>query len=56
MKRLKNIESKSEQQLEAIKDQGERQLDAINNYNATNKPHRIKFSYKNNQEARKLAD
>ena len=29
MKRLKNIEDKNEQQLEAIKDEGEKQLDAI---------------------------
>ena len=32
LKRLKNIESKNEQQLEAIKDQGENQLDAIKDY------------------------
>ena len=29
LKRLKNIEGKNEEQLEAIKDQGEKQLDAI---------------------------
>ena len=29
LKRLKNIEGKNEQQLEAIKDQGEKQLNAI---------------------------
>ena len=37
LKRLKNVESKKEQQLEAIKDQGERQLEAISSYDATSK-------------------
>ena len=32
LKRLRNIEGKNEQQLEAIKDEGEKQLDAIKNY------------------------
>ena len=31
LKRLKNIEGKNEQQLDAIKDQGKKQLDAIKN-------------------------
>ena len=56
LKRLKNIEGKNEQQLEAIIDQGERQLYAISSYSATSKPHRIEFGNKNNQEARKLVD
>ena len=34
LKRLKNIEGKNEQQLEAIKDQGERQLEAIKNFDS----------------------
>ena len=33
LKRLKNIESKNEQQLEAIKDQGEKRLNAIEKQN-----------------------
>ena len=37
MKRLKNIESKNEQQLEAIKDEGEKQLDPIKDYCAKKK-------------------
>ena len=37
MKRLKNIESKNEQQLETIKDQGEKQLDPIKDYCAKKK-------------------
>ena len=34
LKRLKNVEDKNEQQLEAINDQGEKQLDAIKDYSA----------------------
>ena len=37
LKRLKNIESKTDQQLDAIEDQRERQLEAISSYDATNK-------------------
>ena len=56
LKRLKNTEDKKKNQLNAIKDQGERQLEAISSYSATNKPRRIEFGNKNNQEARKLVD
>ena len=54
MKRLKNVESKNEQQLVAIKDQEEKQLEAIRDhgeiqlstiesYGATNSLHKIEF-------------
>ena len=56
MKRLKNVESKNERQLEATKDQGERQLDAISTYGATNKLQKIKFDNKKNQEAIEIVD
>ena len=56
MKRLKNIESKNEQQLEAIKDQGERQLEAITSYGATNNSQKIEFDSERNQEAKELVD
>ena len=49
LKRLNNIESKNEQQLEAIKDQGEMQLDAIKDYSAKKK---LKFSDEKNQRAK----
>ena len=52
MKRLKNIEGKNEQQLEAIKDQGERQLEEINSYVATSKSQKIEFDSEKNQKAK----
>ena len=56
MKKLKNVESKNEQQLVAIKDQGERQLETISSYGATNKSQKIKFDNEKNQEAKELVD
>ena len=66
-KRLKNVESKNEQQLVAIKDQGkrqleairdhrEKQLDAIKSYSSTNKLHKIEFVDEKNQNAKELVD
>ena len=52
MRRLKNIEGKNEQQLEAIKDQGERQLEEISSYVATNKSQKIEFDSEKNQKAK----
>ena len=37
-KRIKNIEGKSEEQLNAIEDQGKKQLEEIKNINASSKP------------------
>ena len=37
MKRLKNIENKSEESLKAIEDQGKKQVDAIKNIKADSK-------------------
>ena len=37
LKRLKNIEGKNEQQLEAIRDQGDRQLEAMKDFSAPSK-------------------
>ena len=51
MKRLKNIENKNEQQLEAIKDQGEKQLHAIKDYTAKKE---LEFSDEKNQRAIEL--
>ena len=56
LKRLKNIEGKNEQQLEAIKDPGERQLEAISSYGATNKSQKIEFDSEKNQETKELVD
>ena len=56
LKRLKNIEGKNEQQLEATKDQGERQLEALSGYDATNKSQNIEFDIEKNQEAKELVD
>ena len=56
LKRLKNIEGKNEQQLEAIKDQGERQLEAITSCDATNKSQKIEFDNEKNQQAKELVD
>ena len=44
LKRLKNIEGKNEQQLEAIRSQGCRQLEAIRDFIVTNRPKEIKFN------------
>ena len=54
MKRLKNIEGKNEQQLDAIEDQGERKLEAIKSYDATNKSQKTEFVSEKNQEAKEL--
>ena len=43
LKRLKNIEGKNEQELEAIRDQGDRQLGAIKDFKAASKQKEIKF-------------
>ena len=40
---MKNVESKNEQQLLAIKDQGKKQLEAISSYGATNKSQKNKI-------------
>ena len=56
MKRLKNIESKNVQQLEAIKDQGERQLEAISSYGETNKSEKAEFDSEKDQGAKELVD
>ena len=61
LKRLKNIESKNEEQLvaikdqegrqlEAIRDEGEKQLDAIGSY-STNKSQKITFFNEENKKA-----
>ena len=66
MKRLKNIESKNEEQLvaikdqegrqlEAIRDEGEKQLDSIGSY-STNKSQKITFYNEENKKAQKLVD
>ena len=54
MKRLKNIEGKNEQQLEAIRNQGEMQLETIRDFNVTNRPKEIKFSGEKNEEQEAL--
>ena len=67
MKRLKNVESKNEQLLVAVKDQGERQLqtikdqeerqlEAISSYGATNKSQKTEFHNDKNQEAKEIVD
>ena len=53
-KRLKNIEGKNEEQLQAIEDQGNKQLDAIKNINIGPKPIKtIKFFGTSSDEAKK---
>ena len=47
MKRLKNIENKNEQQLQAIEDQKEKQLDIVNINNISEGSKKIKLSSKN---------
>ena len=54
MKRLKNIEGKNEQELEAIRNKGERQLEAIRNFSVTSRPKEIKFSGEKNEEQEAL--
>ena len=49
LKRLKNIEGKNEQQLEAIRDQGDRQLGAIKDFKAASKQKEIKFGVKSQE-------
>ena len=56
LKRLKNIERKNEQQLQAIRDQGEKQLEAISSYGTTNKSQQIEIDSEKNQEAKELVD
>ena len=53
LKRLKNIEGKNEQQLEAIRDEGEKQLDAIGKYDV-NRSQRIRFSNEEDKKAVEL--
>ena len=55
LKRLKNIENKNEQQLEAFRDQEERQLDLIGKNN-TNKTTEITFYDKENKKAVELVN
>ena len=50
LKRLKNTESKNEQQLDLIRDQGEKQLDLIGKIN-TDKIEKIGFYDKQNNQA-----
>ena len=54
LKRLKNIEGKNKQQLEAIKDQGEKQLEANSSYGATNKSQKLEFDSEKNEKAKEL--
>ena len=54
LKKLKNIEGKNEQQLEAIRNQGERQLEAIRDFSVTSSPKEIKFSGEENEEQKAL--
>ena len=54
MKRLKNIEGKNEQQLEAIRDQGDRQLEAIKDFSAPSKQKEITFGDEESQESKML--
>ena len=51
LKRLKNVENKNEQQLEAIKYQGEKQLDAVKYYSAKKE---LEFSDQKNLRAIEL--
>ena len=55
-KRLKNIESKNEQQLEEIKDQGERQLESINKSNLAGRPKKLKIGEVEDPKAKELTD
>ena len=56
LKRLKNIEGKNEQQLDAIRDQGENQLDAIKNYVAKKESFKeLEFLDEKQQEREKLS-
>ena len=48
LKRLKNIEGKNEQQLQAIRDQGERELDMLGS-NISDKSKKIKFICENSE-------
>ena len=54
MKRLKNIEGKNEQQLEAIRDQGDRQMEAVKDFSASSKQKEIKFGDGESQESKIL--
>ena len=50
MKRLKNIEGKNEQQLEAIRDQEDRKSEGIKDFSASSKQKEIKFGDEESQE------
>ena len=54
MNRLKNIERKNEQELEAIRDQGDRQLETIKDFSASSKQKEIKFGDEESQESKIL--
>ena len=54
LKRLKNIEDKNKQQLEAIRDQGDRQLEAVRDFSASSKQKEIKFGDEECQESKIL--
>ena len=57
LKRLKNIESKNEEQLKAMKYYGKRQLDEIKNNKVDSKPLKtIGFFSELSQDAKKLID
>ena len=51
LKRLKNIEDKSDNQLDLIRDQGDRQLDLIDNFNTGKKS--IRFENKRLSQLKK---
>ena len=57
LKRLKNVECKNEQQLEAIKDQGERQLNVIKKYCAKKESFKkLEFSSEEDQKRNEVVD
>ena len=55
LKRLKNIENKNEQQLEAIRNEGEKQLNATGKY-STSRSQKIGFYNKEDEKAVKLVE
>ena len=56
MKRLKNIESKNEQQLELIKNQGEKQFNLTNESDLEKESKRLEIQSYLNPEAKRLID
>ena len=54
LKKLKNVEDKNEQQLEAIRDHEQRQLEAIKDFSATNRSKEIKVSSEGSEEQKAL--